>query len=257
LRHAIVCLLLVLLAGIASADELILNNGDRLTGKVLGLVGGVISFKPALAGEVKIAVSDIRSLSTEGPVKVVLPDRSVVNEPLAVGEPGRVRIGDRDLALAELRAINPPGARWTGKAGLGVSLINATQDDTKIDFLLNMVRMGTKARFALDAGYFYGRSEEETTTDNWFVGGEYNFARSGRVYAVANARVQSDKIQNLDLRTILGGGLGYIASDRPDWKFRAEGGLAWLRTSRRAIRRATLPCVWATGWRSSSGRGPG
>jgi hypothetical protein len=227
--RGIVCILFVLIAPIASADELAFNNGDRLTGTVVKLADGKVTFKSAVAGEVTSAVTEVRSLSTARPVKIVLPDRSVVNQQIFAGEAGRVRIGGSSYPLADIRAINPPAVRWGGKASLGLSLINATKDTKALDFLLNLARSGARDRIAVDAAYLYARSESDTTTNTWFINGDYNFARRGRVYALANGRVQQDRIQHLDLRSILGGGIGYIASERPDFSFRAEGGLAWVR----------------------------
>jgi hypothetical protein len=143
-RPGIFCILFVLMARIVFADELVFNNGDKLTGTVVALAGGKVTFRSAVAGEVMIAVSEIRSFSTQGPVKVILPDRSVVDRQILPGEAGRVRIGENDYALAEIRAINPPKARWGGKASLGVSLINATKTDDRIEFLLNLARTGAK-----------------------------------------------------------------------------------------------------------------
>jgi uncharacterized protein DUF481 len=227
--RAIACALLILIAGVVSADELVFQNGDKLTGTVVGLADGKLKFNSAVAGEVTVAVAQIRSLSTEHPVRVVLPDRRVVEQPIVAGEAGRVRIGDADVALADIRAINPPSAHWGGKAALGFTQINSTINENSLSFLFNLARTGGKDRIGIDTGYLHSRSDEKTTADTWFVNGDYNFARRRRVYGFANGRLQQDHVQHLDLRSILGGGLGYVASEKPRFNFRAEGGLAWLR----------------------------
>jgi Protein of unknown function, DUF481 len=225
-RPGIYYILIVLMARIAFADELVFNNGDKLTGTVVQLAGGKVTFKSAVAGEVTIAVSEIRSLSTQGPVKVVLPDRSVVDQQILPGEAGHARIGERDFVLGDIRGINPPQARWGGKASMGLSVISTTNHNDRIDFLLSLARTGAKDRIAIDSAYFFARTDGDTTTNNWFINGDYNFARRGRIYVFANGRLEQDRIQDLDLRSILGSGLGYIASERPDFSFRGEGGLA-------------------------------
>jgi len=221
--------LLLLMARTVSADELVFQNGDKLTGTVVGLADGKLTFNSAVAGAVTVAVAQIRSLSTDHPVRIVLPDRKVVEQPIVAGEAGRVRIGDVDLALAEIRAINPPLVHWGGKASFGLTSIQSTKDERTLSFLLRLERSGGKDRIGLDAGYLYSSSDDETTADNWFVNANYNFARRGKIYGFANGRLQQDHIQHLDLRSILGGGLGYVASEKPRFNFRAEGGLAWLR----------------------------
>jgi hypothetical protein len=212
-----------------TADELVFQNGDKLTGTLVRLGDGKVTFKSSVLGEVTVAIAQIRSVSTDHPVLVVLPDRSVVNQPVTAGEPGHVRIGGSDFALTDLRSINPPKLRWTGKASLGFSLTESTKNETKLSLLLSLLRAGAKNRIAIDAGYLYARSEGETTADNWFINGNYNFAHHGRFYATTNASIQQDHVQHLDLRTILGGGIGYIVTDKPSFSFKTEGGLAWKR----------------------------
>jgi hypothetical protein len=194
-RPGIYYILIVLMARIAFADELVFNNGDKLTGTVVQLAGGKVTFKSAVAGEVTI-------------------------------EAGHARIGERDFVLGDIRGINPPQARWGGKASLGLSVISTTNHNDRIDFLLSLARTGAKDRIAIDSAYFFARTDGDTTTNNWFINGDYNFARRGRIYVFANGRLEQDRIQDLDLRSILGSGLGYIASERPDFSFRGEGGLA-------------------------------
>jgi Protein of unknown function, DUF481 len=227
--RVILFVLLAMFSCGASADEVVFKNGDKLTGTIVKLADGKVTFKSAVAGEVKIAVGEIRSLATEKPVKVVLPDKSIAHEPLLAGDAGQVRIGAGTYSLTELRAVNPPSVRWGGKFALGLTLIRATTDENKVDFLLDVARTGARNRIALAAAYLYARSEDVTTTDTWFITGDYNFARRRRIYALANARLQQDRIQDLDLRTILGGGVGYVVSERPGFGLRLEGGLAWVR----------------------------
>jgi hypothetical protein len=128
LRHtarAIAGALLVLITGVASADELVFQNGDRLTGTVLKLAEGKVTINSAVAGEVTVPVAQIQSFSTEHPVRVVLPDRTIVEQPVVPGAAGHVKIGGADYALADIRAINPPAVRWTGKAAFGLTLTQA------------------------------------------------------------------------------------------------------------------------------------
>ena len=61
--------------GQASADEVWLKNGDRLTGKVMSLDAGTLVFKTSYAGDLSIKWGEVVNLKTDEPVKVVLGDR--------------------------------------------------------------------------------------------------------------------------------------------------------------------------------------
>lgn len=67
LRILLSCLLLSLSCS-AFADTVWLNNGDRLTGEILLLDGGKLSFKTKYAGRVLIDWKDIDTLSADKPL---------------------------------------------------------------------------------------------------------------------------------------------------------------------------------------------
>ena len=101
-------IVLMLLAGAARADEIVLANGDRLTGTVLRKEGEELVFRTEYAGELKIAWGQIVRISTSEPMSLVLSDQSLAQantvqrpERLVVDEgashPGFVRREQRDL----------------------------------------------------------------------------------------------------------------------------------------------------------------
>ena len=51
-------------AASATADEIVFNNGDRLTGKVLSADGGKLKIKTDVAGEVTVDLKDVKTFST-------------------------------------------------------------------------------------------------------------------------------------------------------------------------------------------------
>jgi len=63
------CLLILVAASTAHADEVRLKNGDRITGVTTLLDGGVLTFKAA-NGELKIPWTDVMSLTVVEPMLV-------------------------------------------------------------------------------------------------------------------------------------------------------------------------------------------
>ena len=59
-------------AAAAHADTVTLRNGDRLSGKVLHKSGDVLTFETSYAGKLRIRWSEVRSIATDSPLRVML-----------------------------------------------------------------------------------------------------------------------------------------------------------------------------------------
>jgi hypothetical protein len=81
-----------LIAAGALADEIVLVNGDRLTGTVVKVEGGKLTLKTEYAGPIEIQADKIKSIMTDHPAEVHLvgggsPEREDQNH--RGGEAGR------------------------------------------------------------------------------------------------------------------------------------------------------------------------
>ena len=77
-RPLLCCLVLSLaLAGHAIADEILLLNGDRLTGTIVGAAGGKLTIKTEAAGDVTVDLAKVKSFSTTEPVVLKTGDTTV------------------------------------------------------------------------------------------------------------------------------------------------------------------------------------
>ena len=61
------------------ADEVRLNNGDRLMGKIQ-IVEGKLTVSGSLAGDVTVEMRDVQTFSTDAPVEIRLHDGTVVRQ---------------------------------------------------------------------------------------------------------------------------------------------------------------------------------
>ena len=76
----------------ADGDELRLKNGDRISGKLLTMEEGNLTFRTSYAGEISIRWEDISTLSTEAPIRVVLSDDTALNGLTLSAEAGKMKI---------------------------------------------------------------------------------------------------------------------------------------------------------------------
>ena len=60
------------------ADEVVIVNGDRITGKVVRQDAGALKLETAYAGTLEIEWSQVQQLILDEPVKVILNDERVL-----------------------------------------------------------------------------------------------------------------------------------------------------------------------------------
>lgn len=234
----LVCLML--LARSSYADELLLKNGDRLTGKIVHLVDGKLAFKSNVAGTVTVNLSDIQTLSSDDPVEVNLKDKTSFKQKLLSAEAGRFgsegseAFKAQEFAVDDIVSINPPIPRWTGGISAGITSTHGNTKTEMISANANFTKRTKKDRTTVSVDYAKGEQEDPATgatvtiEDWWRTKGKYDYFYSKKMYAYVDARYEKDAIAELDRRVIIGGGSGYQWIESENTKFSTELGLASL-----------------------------
>jgi len=225
---ALICLFHV---GIAWADQVSLKNGDRVTGKIQKKDGANLIIKSDLFGLVTIPWEAVTQVISDEPLTVVLPDGksvqgkiTVENQKLAVESPvapeaidmaqvGAIRNADEQKAWERLQR---PGllSLWTGFADLGLSFARGNADATTVTTAVNATRetRNDKITAYFNQLYSTGTLADGTsaTTAKALRGGwAYNRNLTPRLFVTLFNDYEHDAFQSLDLRFVLGGGLGY------------------------------------------------
>jgi putative salt-induced outer membrane protein YdiY len=232
---SLTALFLALIWGQASADEIWLKNGDRLTGKVVSLDGDIMVFKTSYAGHLSIRLGEVVNLKTDEPIKVVLGDETTAQGPISPGDPGKVKVTAEQVAepvtvdLANIKTINPkPPLRTNFRANVGFSMTDGNTDTQDIYADAEFMARTLQNRYTI--GGLYKRSEDEDvkTADKALGYMKYDHFLSKKWYAYANATGEQDEFKDLDLRVTLGVGVGYqfIETDRTNLSL--EGGLSYV-----------------------------
>jgi putative salt-induced outer membrane protein YdiY len=223
-----------ILGGWASADEVLFNNGDRLTGTVVSADGGKLTVKTAAAGDVVVDLKDVRTFTTDEPIELRTQNGQVINAPARASETaGAVRLADGDVSLADVKYVNFNQA-WTGAVIGGAQFARGNTYADQANLSFNAIRRTLDDRFTLDGAYNFGRqrdpdtNEKVTSVDNWFIAGKYDYFFTERFYGYGSIRYEKDRIANLDRRVVPSVGVGYLWFDEPDFKFDTEAGLAFV-----------------------------
>ncbi len=226
------------------ADIIVLKNGDRVTGAVVKKDAAALTVKSAHFGTVTLPWAQVDSITTGGELNAELADGQKVRGRLTTAD-GKVQIGGRTVAPAEVKVLRDAAEQtayerllrpgwgqlwagtatlgWAGTAGnaqtntlsIGMNAARATNTDrttayfnaVKASALLNRVKSDTAQ--ALRGGAGYSRDLARRVFFNGFNDWEY------------------DRFQALDLRVVLGGGLGYSVWKTERGRLDLPVGAAW------------------------------
>jgi len=241
-QRATVILAVLLAAGSAVGDEVVFKNGDRLTGRIETMADGKLTIASVVAGSVTVGLDQVRTFRTDAPILLILSDGTFLYSAVVPDTDGRVAIEETEalqgqsLALANVKAINPPpkpGPKWKGNVSAGYTFTAGNTETDALNLDISLARRSERDRVTLKGGVLYAREKDdatgdrEPTTEKWFGEGKYDYFFTKKFYGFANARVEQDRIANLDARVLLGGGPGYQWIENDVVKFGTEAGLAW------------------------------
>lgn len=236
-HRTLLCIVLCLLTSACWADQVILKNGDVLTGTIVKLTDSKMVFKSDLAGEITINLTGIRTLSSETPLSIHLKDGTVLQSQVASAEGEEFMITgsalqDQPVKTANITAINPPAkpiSKWEGQMSAGLS---STHGNTKTESLSGNLRAQKRTeidRTTVILDYAKGEQENSgvrTTTEDWWrAKGKYDYFISKKWYGFVDGRYERDGVADLDRRMVIGvgGGWQWIETDRTKLSFELGG----------------------------------
>jgi hypothetical protein len=235
-----------------AADQVTLNNGDRVTGKVVKLESGKLTVETEYAGAIQIDWDKVRQMQAE---ERVLAESSAlglvgVREIEREGEGEELRlINDAgeplEMAAAELKTLRnqqeqqayemalDPGLlhAWQGELTVGFALARGNSETTNLSTGLNGARQTLHDKLSYYGTSVYATDRiTSTVTANAIRGGlryDRDFNRSW--FGFGSADFEFNELQGLDLRSISGAGFGWhtIRSERTTLD--VLGGMAWTR----------------------------
>jgi hypothetical protein len=234
-------------APVLRADTVVLKNGDHLTGTAVKLEGGKLTFKPPYSDPIAIAWDQMTSLTTVQPL--VLPTAKgklnvTVIERSDAGLTVTTATGPVTLPAAEVTALrsaadqlafeaslNPGWAHaWTGAANVSLALAHGNANTATFGAGMTAVRATRTDKTSLYANTLYSENSDATpsTSANTSGGGiRYDHNIKTKTFVFGTGDFLADALQNLDLRSIVGGGFGWHATKTPKQTLDVLGGLVW------------------------------
>ena len=232
--------LVLLLAIPALADQIVLKNGDKLTGTVTKSDGKTLVFKTDYAGDVTIKFDAIQSLTTTGDLNVTAGAKTAVGPVSTSGDQiivaskagGSVEAPISSVSIlrnpaeeaAYQKSLHPGwGQGWAGGANLGFALTAGNSETKNLNIGFNGTRTGFHDKLILYETSIYATTSKialqpipaQTTANSNSGGVRYDRDFAPRAFGFGSADFFNNSLQNLDLRYILGGGIGFHAIKTP------------------------------------------
>jgi putative salt-induced outer membrane protein len=236
------------------ADQVTLKNGDRLTGTITKSDDKTLLIKTEFAGDVTVQWSAVQDFSSTQPLHVTLSNGKTVAGPVttvdgnlavATAAKGTVNVSKADVTAlrsdAEETAYEKslhPGLMqgWAGGANLGFALTAGNSETKSLAVALTADRKTLSDEIALYENTVYAANDApgatpHTTANSDQGGARYSRNFGPRLFGYGSADFQTDALQDLNLRSVLGGGLGFhaIKGDRTTLDF--LGGLNYTKES--------------------------
>jgi putative salt-induced outer membrane protein len=221
------------------ADQIVLKNGDRLTGTIEKSDGNELVIKTEFAGEVTVKWSAIQELNSAEPLHVESKEGQKIQGTVKT-EAGKIAVqttdkGQIEVAKDSVSLIRSQGEQaayeqtlhpdwlhsWTGGVNVSFGLTRGNSETKNLGLAFQADRKTLRDHLGLYANSVYATNDAQgavTTLTAKAIqsGARYDHNITERLFAFVGGDFQTDELQLLDLRSVLSGGLGYhvIKSER-------------------------------------------
>jgi putative salt-induced outer membrane protein len=232
----------------ALADQVTLKNGDRLSGTIVKTDDDKLELKSEFAGDIKLPWSAVVAIVSAEPLHIALKNGQTIvgvvttkDEKFEVAAPN----GSIEAPKAEVVAVRNNAEQavymrmehprvidlWAGLADAGLSFTRGNSDSTSFALTGKAARTSKRTKVSLYATEIYARSTLAgitfTTASAIRGGARVDVNLRGRTFAFGLADFEHDRFQALDLRSVLGGGLGYHLIKEKERTFDVFGGVTY------------------------------
>ncbi len=240
----------------AFADQVILKNGNKLTGTIAKSDGKTLVLKTDYAGDLTIKFDDIQSMTSTGDLNVTAGGKTAVGPVTTTADKLVVATktgGSVEAPIASVTVLRSPaeeaayqkslhpgfGEGWAGGANLGFALTAGNSETKNLNIGLNATRTGFHDKLTLYENSIYASASKvnlqpgaSVTTANSNGGGlRYDRDITPRVFGFGSGDFFANSLQNLDLRYILGGGIGFHAIKKPNTTLDLLAGINYTHES--------------------------
>lgn len=225
----LVCALLA--SRIVLADQVSLKNGDRLTGTIGKSDGKTLVLHTDYAGDLSLKWDAVEGIQSAEPLHIELQNGKTVSGPVTTSD-GKLEIatksGNVESSTAEVKTLRNeaeetvyektlhPGLLqgWTSGLNVGFALTRGNSASKNLSLAFVATRQTLNDKLGLYANSVYATNDAPgavpSTTANAAGGGaRYDHDLTKKIFGFVAADFFADALQDLNLRSVFGGGAGY------------------------------------------------
>lgn len=250
-KSIVASLITMTLLPMAWADQILLKNGDRLSGSIVKKDEKSLTIKTDQFGSVVTPWDQIASLASGTPLHIILRDgKTLVGTLAQTGDSiqiktaqGQESVSFSDIALlrndAEEKAyqrLRHPGwgQLWTGTGTVGFAGTAGNAKTLTFTSGINAERITNTDKTALYFSFIKAsariNNENQDTAEAVRGGISYGHNVNSRLFLSAFNDYEYDRFQSLDLRFVIGGGLGFHAVKNERSRLDLVAGAAYNRS---------------------------
>lgn len=251
LRHLLPSLLLFAsLALTLRADLVVTTDGSRLQGEVLSIsADGNLTLATTYAGDLRLPLPNVVSIQTDEPARLRLDDNRTLSGALAPAPdnaPGLLHVGappavvplatvrhlwrsleEDPLLLAEAELAEGRRMKWTNALGFDLTGASGNTEDFGLGLRLDSSYRNAKHGSDLYLSYNKSHKESLTTVDETKAGAEYDNRFSNKLAWYAKTDLETDRLEEIDLRATAATGLKYLFAKAEDRSLSLRAGAAF------------------------------
>lgn len=219
------------------ADQVVLKNGDTITGSIIKKDGGKLTIKSEFLGEVSMPWTAVQSIRSDETLTVELPgNERVAGKVTTAGDSLQVATpaATRTVPLAQVGDVRNPAEQrtwerlqhpgllelWTGFFDTGFALARGNARTDSLTNSFNASRVTRKDKLSVSFNQIYGTARVDgitaTTASAIRAGWTYDRNFSERLFVSVLNNYEHDSFQDLNLRSVIGAGIGVNAIKQPN-----------------------------------------
>ena len=199
----------------ALADTIEFGDGNILHGTVSSLAKGTLTFSTEYAEKIQIPVSKIKTVSSEKAVHIKMVNDSILTGKLTTLEDGQIAVilepvGETvPFQWDQVKTINEPPGRWTGNFAAGGTVQTGNVERTSVSVGFDARRDWKHDRFQFRFLHNYAEDSGSITSRNTFGAIKFDHFFTENFFSGFSLELLKDEFKDLNLRAIIGLGLGY------------------------------------------------
>jgi len=232
LRASILLVPLCISSTLCAADQVVLKNGDIITGTVIKKDGDKLTLKSEFLGEVTMPWSAVKSLQSDQELNVVMPGGETVKGKLSTAGDNlavATASGEKTAALTAVTAVRDDAEQhtwerfqhpgmfdlWTGTYNFGLALARGNARTATLTNAFTATRVTLKDKITVHFNEIYATAlvngvnaaTASALSGDW----QYNRDFGPRWFLATNNEYDHDRFQALNIRAVFGAGGGWNA----------------------------------------------